>query len=74
MRIARVISVLAVFMLLLILPTTILAAEPPRPSVFGGTATLDGAPAPDGTPVSAVIDGAEVARPPGPRQAESVTK
>ena len=61
MRIAQVVSTLAAFMLLLILPTTILAAEPPRPAVFGGTATLDGAPAPDGTPVSAVIDGTEVA-------------
>ena len=61
MRIAKVVSTLAAFMLLLILPTTILAAEPPRPSVFGGTATLDGAPAPDGTPVSAVIEGTEVA-------------
>ena len=61
MRIAKVVSILAAFMLLLILPTTILAAEPPRPSVFGGTATLDGAPAPDGTPVSAVIEGTEVA-------------
>ena len=61
MHIAKVISILAAFMLLLILPATILAAEPPRPAVYGGTATLDGAPAPDGTPVSAVIDGTEVA-------------
>lgn len=61
MRIAKVISILAAFILLLTLPTAVLAAEPPRPSVYGGTATLDGAPAPDGTPVSAVIDGTEVA-------------
>ena len=45
MRIAKVISTLAAFMLLLIVPTTILAAAPPRPSVYGGTATLDGVPA-----------------------------
>lgn len=61
MRIAKVISILAAFILLLTLPTAVLAAEPPRPSVYGGTATLDGAPAPDGTPVSAVIDDTEVA-------------
>ena len=61
MPIGKVVSILAGLMLLLILPTTILAAEPAQPSVFGGTATLDGAPAPDGTPVSAVIDGTEVA-------------
>jgi len=28
---------------------------PPRPAVFGGTVSLDGAPAPDGTVVSAWI-------------------
>ena len=35
--------------------------QPPRPAVFGGAATLNGIPAPDGTLVIARIDGSEVA-------------
>ena len=62
MRITKIISALAALMLLLALPAVVLAqAQPPRPPVFGGTATLDGALAPDGTTVIALIDSAEVA-------------
>ena len=53
---------LAVIALLLAIPAVVLAqAQPPLPSVFGGTVTWDGAPAPDGTAVSAWIDGEQVA-------------
>ena len=53
---------LAVIALLLAIPAVILAqAQPPLPSVFGGTVTWDGAPASDGTTVAAWIDGKEVA-------------
>jgi hypothetical protein len=34
---------------------------PPRPAVFGGSATLNGSPAPNGTIVTALIDGAVAA-------------
>ncbi|MCH8280452.1 MAG: hypothetical protein IIC96_07195 [Chloroflexi bacterium] len=61
MGITRFTLVLAVMALLFALPGMVLADEPPVPSVFGGTATLDGAPAPDGTTVSALIDGTVVA-------------
>ena len=36
-------------------------APPPRPPVFGGTITVDGNPAGDGTTVTALIDGTRVA-------------
>ena len=39
----------------------LLAQHPPLPSVFNGTATLDGATTADGTEVSAWIDGAKAA-------------
>ena len=56
----RFILVLAVLALLLPLPAAALAYQPPAPTVFGGTAILDGASAPEGTTVRAVIDGNEV--------------
>ena len=58
-------GLLAVITLLLALPAVVLAqAQPPRPAVFGGTATVDGAPAADGLTVTAWIDGAQVASAP----------
>ena len=57
-----ILASLAVIALLLAIPAVVLAqAQPPLPSVFGGTVTWDGAPAPDGTAVSAWIDGEQVA-------------
>ena len=57
-----ILASLAVIALLLAIPAVVLAqAQPPVPSVFGGTVTWDGAPAPDGTAVSAWIDGEQVA-------------
>lgn len=53
---------LAVLVLLLTLPAVALAqVQPPRPAVFGGTVTMDGATAADGTVVDALIDGNVVA-------------
>ncbi len=57
-----ILASLAVIALLLAIPAVVLAqAQPPLPSVFGGTVTWDGAPAPDGTAVSAWIGGEQVA-------------
>jgi len=57
-----VLTSLAVMVLLLVVPAAVLAqAQPPRPAVFGGTVSFDGAPATDGTSVSASIDGEVVA-------------
>ena len=57
-----ILTSLAVIVLLLVIPAVVLAqAQPPRPAVFGGTVSFDGAPATDGTSVSASIDGEEVA-------------
>lgn len=57
-----ILTSLAVIVLLLVIPAVVLAqAQPPRPAVYGGTVSFDGAPAADGTSVSAVIDGVEVA-------------
>ena len=57
-----ILTSLAVIVLLLVIPAVVLAqAQPPRPAVFGGTVSFDGAPATDGTSVSAWIDGEEVA-------------
>jgi len=57
-----ILTSLAVIVLLLVIPAVVLAqAQPPRPAVFGGTVSFDGAPATDGTSVSALIDGEEVA-------------
>ena len=58
----RMVAKLAVLAMLLALPAMGLAqAQPPRPSVFGGTARISGATAPNGTVVTAFIDGAVVA-------------
>jgi len=57
-----ILASLAVIALLLAIPAVVLAqAQPSLPSVFGGTVTWDGAPAPDGIAVSAWIDGEQVA-------------
>ena len=57
-----ILASLAVIALLLAIPAVVLAqAQPPRPAVFAGTVSLDGAAAPDGTTVSAWIDGEQVA-------------
>jgi len=57
-----ILASLAVIALLLAIPAVVLAqAQPPLPSVFGGTVTWDGVPAPDGTDVSAWIGGEQVA-------------
>jgi len=57
-----ILTSLAVIVMLLVIPAVVLAqAQPPRPAVFGGTVSFDGAPATDGTSVSAVIDGEVVA-------------
>jgi len=57
-----ILTSLAVIVLLLVIPAVVLAqSQPPRPAVFGGTVSFDGAPATDGTSVSASIDGEEVA-------------
>ena len=57
-----ILASLAVMALLLAIPAVVLAqAQPPRPAVFAGTVSLDGAAAPDGTSVSAWIDGEQVA-------------
>jgi len=57
-----ILTSLAVIALLLAIPAIVLAqAQPPPPSVFGGTVSFDGAPAADGTVISAWIDGKEVA-------------
>ena len=58
---SKILALLAIVAILLTLPAVVLAqAQPPRPAVFGGTATLDGVPAADGTTVTAEIDGTEV--------------
>ena len=45
----KILAWLAVMVLVLALPAGVLAqAQPPRPPVFGGTATLDGVTAADG--------------------------
>jgi len=57
-----ILTSLAVIVLLLVIPAVVLAqSQPPRPAVFGGTVSFDGAPVADGTSVSASIDGEEVA-------------
>jgi len=57
-----ILTSLAVIVLLLVIPAVVLAqAQPPIPPVFAGTVSFDGAPATDGTSVSALIDGEEVA-------------
>ena len=57
-----ILASLAVIALLLAIPAVVLAqAQPPRPAVFGGTVSWDGSPAPDGTTVTATIDGAVAA-------------
>ena len=59
-----ILTSLAVIVLLLVIPAVVLAqAQPPRPAVFGGTVSFDGAAATDGTLVTALIDGVEVASP-----------
>jgi len=57
-----ILASLAVIVLLLAIPAVVLAqAQPPLPSVFVGTVSFDGAPAADGTVVSALIEGELVA-------------
>jgi len=56
-----ILTSLAVIVLLLVIPAVVLAqSQPPLPAVFAGTVSFDGAPATDGTWVSALIDGEEV--------------
>ncbi len=55
---AKLLALMAIMAMLLALPAMVLAqAQPPRPAVFGGSATLDGVTAADGTTVTATIDG-----------------
>ena len=61
MRITYIFAVLAVTVLLALPAAGVAAEPPPRPAVFGGTAVLNGSPAPDGTAVTALINGVEVA-------------
>ena len=57
----KMVAVLAVVAMLLALPAMVLAqAQPPRPAVFGGTARIQGATAPNGTVVTAFIDSTAV--------------
>jgi len=59
---AKLVALIAVMVILLALPAMVLAqAQPPRPAVFGGSATLDGVTAVNGTVVSANIDGVSAA-------------
>ena len=59
---AKVLALLAIMVVLLTLPAVVLAqAQPPRPAVFGGTATVDGVRPANGTTVTAWIDGSQVA-------------
>ena len=59
---AKLVALIAVMVMLLALPAMVLAqAQPPRPAVFGGSATLDGITAGNGTVVTATIDGASAA-------------
>ena len=59
---AKLLALAAVMAMLLALPAMVLAQQqPPRPSVFGGTASVDGLPAANGTAVTAIIDGKVVA-------------
>jgi len=55
---AKLLALMAIMAMLLALPAMVLAqAQPPRPAVFGGSATLDGVTAANGTTVTATIDG-----------------
>ena len=59
---AKLVALIAVMVMLLALPAMVLAqAQPPRPAVFGGSATLDGITAANGTVVTATIDGVSAA-------------
>ena len=59
---AKLMALIAVMVMLLALPAMVLAqAQPPRPAVFGGSATLDGVTAANGTVVTAIIDGVSAA-------------
>ena len=58
----NILAPLAVIVLVFALPAMVMAqAQPPRPPVFGGKATLDGATPANGTAVTAWIEGAQVA-------------
>jgi len=50
-------SILLVIALSLLLPMNVVYAFPPIPQVFFGSVTLDGSPAPDGTSVTAEMNG-----------------
>ena len=53
---ARVLAIMAAIILLLMVPTAVLAqGQPPPPATWDGIATIDGEPAPDGTMVSAMV-------------------
>ena len=55
---AKLLALMAIMAMLLALPAMVLAqAQPPRPAVFGGSATLDGVTAANGTTVTAAIAG-----------------
>ena len=54
---AKLLALMAFMAMVLALPAMVLAQAPPRPAVFGGSATLDGVTATDGTTVTATIDG-----------------
>ena len=56
----KIVTLLVAAALALVLPATVLAQQPPAHR-FGGSVTLDGAAAKDGTKVGAVVDGKEVA-------------
>ena len=55
---AKVLALLAMMAMVLVLPAVAFASQDP-PHVFHGTVTVNGLSAPDGTVVSAVIDGVE---------------
>ncbi|MCH7606057.1 MAG: hypothetical protein IH962_02775 [Chloroflexi bacterium] len=61
MSTVRITGLLFAIALFVAIPAVALAqSQPPRPAVFGGTATVNGVPAPDGTEVTAWIDGNQV--------------
>ena len=52
---AKLVALIAVMVILLALPAMVLAqAQPPRPAVFGGSATLDGVTPANGTTVTVI--------------------
>ncbi len=59
MRVARIWGLIAVIVAVMAFPAVALA-QPAPPHVFVGSVTQDGAPVPEGTEVTAWIDGVQV--------------